>query len=237
MVPELDKSTRCFHFVDILHFNPTTHIPGGHMKRITALVLFCCLSFSMTPAQEKKDQQTPQKPPQAALDDMMKKMMELASPSDAHKKLEDLVGVWETETKMWMAGEGSGQATTTKGIAENVWILGGRFLRSDFKGEMMRMQMAGFGLTGYDNYAKMYVGMWVDNLSTTLATMEGTFDRSGKVLTMYGKMNEWMTGELGKTVKYVTSVVSKDKHVFEIHDLSIGEPNTKVIEVTYTRKK
>jgi hypothetical protein len=67
--------------------------------------------------------------------------------------------------------------------------------------------------------------------------MEGTFDRSGKVLTMYGKMNEWMTGELGKTVKYVTRVVSKDKHVFEIHDLSIGEPNTKVIEVTYTRKK
>lgn len=99
------------------------------------------------------------------------------------------------------------------------------------------MQMTGFGLTGYDNYAKMYVGMWVDNLSTTLATMEGTFDRSGKVLTMYGKMNEWMTGELGKTVKYVTSVVSKDKHAFEIHDLSIGEPNTKVIEVTYTRKK
>jgi hypothetical protein len=216
-VLELDKSTGCLHFIGIAHFNPITHIPGGHMKRITALALFCCLTFSMAPAQEKKNQQTPQKPAQAAMDEMMKKMMELASPSDAHKKLEE--------------------APTTKGIAENVWVLGGRFLRSDFKGEMMGMQMTGFGLTGYDNYAKMYHGLWVDNLSTTLATMEGTFDQSGKVLTMYGKMNEWMTGELGKTVKYVTRVVSKDKHVFEIHDLSIGEPNTKVIEVTYTRKK
>lgn len=203
------------------------------MIRLTACLLACCLTFSLTFAQEKKGQQ----PPQAAMDDMMKKMMELASPGEGHKKLEDLVGVWETETKMWMAGEGSGQAAITKGSSEGSWVLGGRFLRQDFKGEMMGMQMTGFGFTGYDNYAKRYLAMWVDNMSTTLSTMEGTFDRSGKVLTMYGKMDEWMTGELGKTVKYVTRFISKDKHVFEIHDLSIGEPNTKVIEVTYTRKK
>jgi hypothetical protein len=46
-----------------------------------------------------------------------------------------------------------------------------------------------------------------------------------------------MTGEHGKTIKYVTRIVNNDKHMFEIHDLSIEEPNTKVMEMVYTRAK
>jgi hypothetical protein len=191
------------------------------------------LVLSLASAQEKKEQ----KPPQGAMDDMMKKMMELASPSEGHKKLNDLVGVWDAETKMWMGGDGTGQPAISKGSAEYSWVLGGRYLREDFKGDMMGMPMTGFGFTGYDNYAKKYTGMWMDNMGTALSTMEGTFDRSGKVLTLYGKMDEWMTGELSKNVKYVTRIINKDKHVFEIHDLSIGEPNTKIVEITYTRTK
>jgi len=57
------------------------------------------------------------------------------------------------------------------------------------------------------------------------------------MLTLYGKMDKPMTGEHNKNVKYVTRIVGPDKHIFEVHDLAIGEPNTKVVEVTYTRKK
>ena len=56
-------------------------------------------------------------------------------------------------------------------------------------------------------------------------------------LTMYGKMDEPGTGEHGKNIKYVTRLLGRDKQVFEVHDLAIGEPNTKVMEMTYTRKK
>jgi hypothetical protein len=201
------------------------------MNRLAAWMIVSFLVLSLASAQEKKEQ----KPPQGAVDDMMKKMMELASPSEGHKKLNDLVGVWDAETKMWVGGPG--QPAVSKGSAEYSWVLGGRFLREDFKGDIMGMPMTGFGFTGYDNYAKKYTGVWVDNMGTALSTMEGTFDRSGKVLTLYGKMDEWATGELSKNVKYVTRIIDKDKHVFEIHDLSIGEPNTKIVEITYTRKK
>ena len=63
------------------------------------------------------------------------------------------------------------------------------------------------------------------------------FKFTGKVLSLYGKMDEPMTGEHDKNVKYVSRMISADKHIFEVHDLAISEPNTKVVEVVYTRKK
>jgi len=68
-------------------------------------------------------------------------------------------------------------------------------------------------------------------------TMEGSANAAGTVFTFYGKSDEPMTGEHGKTIKYVLRIVNNDKHIFEIHDLSIEEPNTKVMEMVYTRKK
>jgi hypothetical protein len=62
-------------------------------------------------------------------------------------------------------------------------------------------------------------------------------NQDGTVLTMFGKMDEWMTGEIGKTVKYVFRIVDKNRFVFEVHDMAIGEPNTKVMEITYIRRK
>jgi len=102
---------------------------------------------------------------------------------------------------------------------------------------MMGMPMTGMGVTGYDNFDKKYVSFWIDNLSTAMYLSEGSIDPAGKVLSLYGKMDEPMTGEHDKNVKYVSRVVDPDKFVFEIHDLAIPEPNTKVVEVVYTRKK
>jgi hypothetical protein len=53
---------------------------------------------------------------------------------------------------------------------------------------------------------------------------------------MWGLMDEPMTGEVGKHVKYVTRVINDDKFIFEIHDLAIGGDKTKVVEIVYTRK-
>jgi hypothetical protein len=161
--------------------------------------------------------------------------MAAATPGEAHKKLNNMVGSWETSTSMWMA---PGQPSeVTKGTAEMKWVLDGRFVLQEYHGEMMGRPMSGMGLTGYDNLNKKYVGVWMDNMGTAMSTMSGNFDRSEKVLTLYGTMDEPTTGEYGKYVKYVTRVLDKDKFVFEIHDLSLAEPNTKVVEVTYVRKK
>ena len=167
-------------------------------------------------------------------EEMMKRWQEAATPSGAHKKLDDLAGSWETESHMWMA---PGQPpSVSKGTAEMKWILGGRFLQQEMSGVMMGMPMQGIGLTGYDNFKKKYVGFWIDNTSTAMYTMEGTAGKDGTI-TFTGRTDDPATGEKNKKVKYVTRFVDKDKHVFEIHDLSLKAPGTKVLEITYTRTK
>jgi hypothetical protein len=175
-------------------------------------------------------------PGQEQMNEMMKKWKEIATPGAPHRKLDAFVGTWDVETRMWMGGPDA-PPTTTRGSTTYAWTVGGRYLRQDFHGEMAGMPVEGQGYTGYDNFEKKYVGVWMDNTSTAIFGMEGTMNKEGTVLTMYGKMDEWMTGEVGKMSKYVFRIVNKDTIVFEIHDLAIGEPNTKMVEMTFTRKK
>jgi hypothetical protein len=114
-------------------------------------------------------------------------------------------------------------------------ILGGRFLQEEFQGEMMGKKFNGMGLTGYDKFNNKYVSFWIDDMGTGMFTTEGTADENGKVLTFTGKMDDPMTGEKGKSMKLITRIVSPDKHIFEMHDLSLGE-KSKTMEITYTRK-
>jgi hypothetical protein len=46
-----------------------------------------------------------------------------------------------------------------------------------------------------------------------------------------------MTPEQDKCVKYVYRGFGKDKLAFEVHDMMIGESNTKVVEIEWARKK
>jgi len=196
-------------------------------------LLLPCGSASAQEAGKKQEPKAQQMPGQ---EEMTKKWMEVSTPGEAHKKLDDMIGTWDTEAKIWTQGPGS-EPTVTKGTAVNSWVLGGRYLKQEFKGEMMGMPFEGVGYTGYDNYNKKYIGYWIDNSSTQMLMMSGMIDKSGKVLTLYGTMDEWMTGANGKPVKYVTRIINKDKHMFEIYDLAFGETNVKMMEMTYTRKK
>ena len=87
---------------------------------------------------------------------------------------------------------------------------------------------------GYDNYKKKYTGTWIDSLSTTKNDMEGLLDRSGKIIHFYGSMDEYLTGEHDKPVKYVLDFSGDDQIVFEVHDLAIGA-DSMVIQIRYTR--
>jgi hypothetical protein len=198
-----------------------------HYRLMLSGTLCATLLFGTVQAQEQGKEQA---------DAMMKKWKEISTPGDAHKKLDAFLGNWNVEIRAWMGGPAV-PPQSSKGTSTYAWTVGGRYLRQDFRGEMAGMSMEGQGFTGYDNYEKKYVGVWMDNSSTAIYSLEGTMNPDGTLLTMYGKMDEWMTGEIGKMAKYVFRILGKDKIVFEIHDLSIGEPNTKVVEMTMTRAK
>ncbi len=209
-------------------------IPGKSAAALIAVGIL--LSASQVLAQEsgKEKNGKPRTPP--GQEEIMKKWMEVATPAEGHKKLDDLAGTWDVEMTTWGQGPESAPAVS-RGSEVNSWVLGGRFLRQELKGEMMGMPFEGVGYIGYDNYNKKYIEFWIDNSSTQMSTMSGGVDHAGKVFTFYGTMDEWMTGENGKPFKYVTRILSKDKYTFEIHDLSVDGPNTKIMEMVSTRKK
>jgi hypothetical protein len=116
-------------------------------------------------------------------------------------------------------------------------VLGGRYLQQDVTSEMMGQPFAGTGFTGYDNVKKKYVGFWIDNMGTGMSTMDGVLDKDGKSLTTWGKMDDPMTGEKNKKVKYVTRFVDTDTQVFETYDVSTYGDKKPTMQVTYKRRK
>lgn len=175
---------------------------------------------------------------------MMKKMTDAMTPGPMHKHLEPMVGKWNSSTKAWMGGPDSEPSVST-GTMESKWVLGGRYVQETHKsmfkmpgpdGQMQEYPFEGMGLTGYDNFKKMYTFSWADNMSTQILTGLGTYSADKKALTLYGTMDEAMLDTVGRTVKYVHRMVDKNTHVFEIYDLHAGE-DYKMLEVTYERAK
>jgi hypothetical protein len=111
----------------------------------------------------------------------------------------------------------------------------GRFVREEFKGEFMGQPFIGVSFTGYDNIRQKYNSVWIDDMSTTMVTSEGTSSADGKAITFEGTYSCAMTGESHKASKQIIRILSHDKHVFEMHDPTLGD-KSKTLEITYTRR-
>src|SRR5690606_27030942 len=92
-----------------------------------------------------------------------------------------------------------------------------------------------------------YVMTRINGFDTAMNSAEGDMTPGGDAILLYGTLDEYLTGEHDKMVKYVYRLSgeraedktwkSVDRIVLEVHDLPIGEVDTKVLEFTYTRKK
>src|SRR5262245_3725839 len=167
------------------------------------------------------------------MEELMKKAEAACTPGAAHKLLEPLVGDWNVEVKMWMTPDAP--PTITKGTAKNTWALKERFVQQEFSGELIGKPFRGISFTGYDNVRQKYRSVWIDDMSTTMVTSEGDADADGKVITLGGDYACAMTGDKHKQTKQIFRIISRDKHVFEMHDPTKGD-NSKDMEITYTRK-
>ena len=173
--------------------------------------------------------------PQQGGGDDLKKMVEKArkwtDPSAAHKKLERFVGKWDVATTMGGQPVGNQKAEYTS-------ILGGRFVKCEMKGRFwIKENYESLYLLGYDNFKQAFVQTSIDNMNTMMLEAQGKLDQSGNTIIFYGKMDEYLTGEIGKEVKYIYRWKDDDHFTIEVHDLAIGETNTMVIEMQYTRAK
>ena len=190
------------------------------------------LTLVMTLGAANQDEKAPSADPMA---EMMAKMAQYTGVGENHKFLERMIGTWDTETSFTMPGAGA--SPPEKGVTEVSWLIDGRWLQSEGSGTMMGMPMKTFSIMGYDNFKHSYRVTMVNSIDTAMLVSEGDLTQKKDVLITYGTLDEYLTGEHDKMVKYVWRFLDDDHLVMEVHDLPIGEQHTKVLEITYSRAK
>ena len=171
---------------------------------------------------------------QVDMREMMARAARFTTPGEHHAQLERFLGDWDTTFAITMAGV---DIPPDKGSATISWLMDGRWLKLEGSGTQMGMPAETFMLIGYDNFKMSYVTAAVSSVDTALTTSEGDMDPGGKALITYGTLDEYTTGEHDKMVRYVWRFHSQDHMTLELHDLPIGENNTKVVEITFRRKR
>jgi hypothetical protein len=163
--------------------------------------------------------------------EMRQKMEAACTPGPAHRALDALVGSWKAEMKCWQ--EPGGEAQVSKGTAKAAWKFNGRFLEEEFLGEMMGKPFRGQTLLGFDNVKKTFNSVWISDTQTSIFFSEGKGDANSKVITLEGESNCPINGQ--RAMKTVLRVVSPDKHILEMFDVTDGE-GAKMMEIIYTRQ-
>jgi len=200
------------------------------MRNISTLVVLALLVAAAAVAQDtpKADKAAQQK---AAMDAMMR----AATPGDAHKKLAPMVGTFDVKVKMWM--EPGAAPMESSGKAVNEWVLGGRFVQQRFDGTFMGQPFSGIGYTGYDNVKHMYVGTWMDSMSTSvMSSSGGDPDPSGKTWRFAAMSMDPLSGESVNFDERMT-LLDNDHQIFEMYGPGPDGTNFKMMELSYTRKK
>ncbi|MFZ5948659.1 MAG: DUF1579 domain-containing protein [Stygiobacter sp.] len=162
---------------------------------------------------------------------MMKKWQEAITPGKMHELLSKMVGEWDTEMTLI---DPSGQEMKSKGVSKTESILGGRYFLTSQSGMMMGMPFEGKGLDAYDNVAKEFVSIWVDNMGTGVTVMKGYYDEKTKTLNYKGESLDAMTGQ-AVIYRTVTKIDNDNKISFDMYSIQNGK-EAKMFTMIYTRK-
>jgi len=145
-------------------------------------------------------------------------------PGPEHELLKKREGIWSTTMKA--GGMEFKGAVTYKMELGGLWLVGS--MDSDLGGQ----RFYGKSLDTYDAGKKKYVGVWFDSMSTTPMTMQGTYNKDKKTLTMVGE-GPGMDGKPAKW-KSVTEMTDNDT----VHlSMYAGDGKDPMFTVTYKRKK
>lgn len=152
-------------------------------------------------------------------------------PGPEHEILKGDVGTWDATVESFMMGP---TPMTSKGTETNV-LVGGLWLVTDFKADMMGMPFQGHGITGYDAHKKKYVGTWVDTMSSGLGLSESTWDAATKTMTGTTEGPD-PSGQIQK-MKSVVTYKDPDTRVFTMSGAGPDGKDVKFLTITYQRKK
>jgi uncharacterized protein DUF1579 len=127
------------------------------------------------------------------------------------------------------------QAERVYRTAEYKWILGGRFLEERAQCKLFGQQFEWLGLYGYDNVAKKYTAVWVDNFGTDTEIGDGQYDAAGKVFNYSGEHYN-PRSRAKERFRWVITIESPDRMRIEMYAGEAGKEKC-ISEVTGMRVK
>jgi len=113
-------------------------------------------------------------------------------------------------------------------------ILGNRVMLEEVTSQMMGQPFSGQGLHGFDNVTGKHWGTWNDSMSTGLMVSEGTCDAQ-LTCTYTGTHNDPVTKK-PQSSRMTTRWTDKNTEVFEMYGPGPDGKETKMMEITYTRR-
>ncbi|NTV81949.1 MAG: DUF1579 domain-containing protein [Candidatus Aminicenantes bacterium] len=143
----------------------------------------------------------------------MEAYMKAGAVTADHEALKYFAGRWKVEGKMWTAP--GAPPTESINTNEGEMILGGRYVRLTYKGEMMGQPFEGLQISGYDNIEKAYKTFWIDNSSTSFYLLTGKYDAAKKTYTFTGRWADPMGGVT--PVRMIIKIVSADEYTSETY--------------------
>jgi hypothetical protein len=203
----------------------------GAFVRVCAFVALLPVTGGVTVVAQQKPGWTPVSKEQEA---MALAMMKAMTPGEPHALLASLAGDWTFTSKMWM--DPAAPPQESKGTATYTMLMGGRYLQGVYKGDMAGMAFEGVGVTAYDNTTGQYQSVWMDNLSTMLMFMTGSYDAASRTFTMRTEMADIVDPSIKVKVRELLTIVDRDTHRMEMFETRDGKER-KNLELSYTRKK
>lgn len=165
---------------------------------------------------------------------MMELMEKLATPNEHHQLMAKMEGDWDVHSRAWPMGK----LEESKGRCTNTMVLGGRYLHTDWKGEMMGKPHHGIGVMGYDNAKQQYHSQWYDTWQTGCYQLHGQASEDGSSISSDGTWEMKLPDGNIMSMKTRMVYTFKDADTFVMEHYSIqGDKEVREMELTYTRRK
>jgi Protein of unknown function (DUF1579) len=174
-------------------------------------------------------------------------MIRNGQPGEMHKRLNALVGEWNVDMSLFIAGGTAEKPIVANGLTcHREWMAetGNRHLRDITQGTIGGNPYYRFGILSYSTMDKRYEWNTVDALNTNMMTYKGAKDSAtaGGDIVMSGEFtDQGVLGDayVGKNIgqRTVIKIESPDRHVFELYFTPPGEKERLAARGIYTRRK
>ena len=155
--------------------------------------------------------------------------MAALQPGPQHKQLNVLEGNWTVAVRFRY---GSGPERQSTATCSARWILGGRYIQLEYKGDS---GLEALQFVGYDNQKKKFFEVKFDNMETGVLHTEGTMSADGKVITNIGERTDPMSGKTNR-LRTVTTIQDPNHYTVEWYLRQSDGKEEKTVTMVHTRK-